>query len=453
MVDPKPRPALTDLEISKMSPKSAEISKMSPKSALFVAAVVLVAVCGCENTAPSVPVLSGPSTVLVDSAATFRAVTTDPDADSVAFRFDWGDSSKLVWSDHIAPGDTFSAPHTYTKHGTFVVRVRAKDTEGNMTGWSAPLSLTAAPGPYPWRLVDTIRVGYGQVSGAISPDGRYLYVAGEIDQSVYVIRTSDDSVVLELDMLERGSWSNSREVVASPDGQYVYASWYSTSGDQIAVIRTSDFSVVDSVDVGDGPSGMSISPDGGWLAAGGHVSPYVMYVVSTQTRTADTVFLPEDIGRLATVASPDGSCFYACGDCDLVAVVSTADWTVTDTIEFSAGYFPLLSPDGKYFYSAATEDTEVVAFSIPEERVKWSVELPYPGYPSAISADGEYIYGIMTEEGLEGVSWFFVVRVSDQTLVHTVELPCEVDASRIVLAPSGDKAYVPGDSRIYVVAR
>jgi DNA-binding beta-propeller fold protein YncE len=317
------------------------------------------------------------------------------------------------------------------------------------------LSLTAAPGPYPWRLVDTIPVGYGQVSGAVSPDGRYLYAASTIDRCVYVIRTSDDSVVLRLDMLDRTSWSNSRDVVASPDGEYLYASWYSAYCDKIAVIRTSDFSVVDSVDVGDDLSGMSISPDGDWLAAGGYAGDYyVMYVVSTQTRTADTVTLPEDVGRVATVASPDGSCFYACGMFyDRVAVVSTADWTVTDTIEFSAGYFPLLSPDGKYFYSAATEDTEVVAFSIPKERVEWSVRLPYYGYPSAISADGEYIYGIMTEGGLEGVSWFFVVRVSDQTLVHTVELPCEVDASRIVLAPSGDRAYVPGDSRIYVVAR
>jgi DNA-binding beta-propeller fold protein YncE len=280
-----------------------------------------------------------------------------------------------------------------------------------------------------------------------------LYAVNEWEPYVEVIRTSDDTVVLRVDMLERGSWSNTRDVVASPDGEYLYASWYSTSGDQVAVIRTSDFSVVDSVEVEGGLYGMSISPDGDWLAAGGGRGD-VMYVVSTQTRTIDTVSLPDEIGDAGTVASPDGSRVYACGiDDEPIAVVSTADWTVTDTIEFWAGYFRLLSTDGKYFYSSGIQDTGVVAFSIPEERVEWSVRLPYDGYPSATSADGEYIYGIMTRRGTQPASWFFVVRVSDRTLVHTVELPDDVELHKVVLTPSGDRAYVGGLSRIYVVAR
>ncbi|GEM_PF-5967288 len=434
-----------------MSPKPPVRS--APCLALFVAAAILGAVCGCRNTAPSAPVLLGPDEALADSAATFRAVATDPDADSLAYEFDWGDSSELVWTDRVASGETISTTHTFARHDTFEVVVRARDRAGNLSDWSAPLSLIVAPGPYPWRLVKTIPVGHGAISpDAVSPDGRYLYAVGAYSTYVHVFRTSDDSVVAKLDMLD-GMWSNSRNVAASPDGQYVYATQYSTRSYQIAVIRTSDFSVVDSVEVGDFLSGMSITPDGKWLAAGAE-DERAMCVVSTQTHAVHTVSLPEESRHVKTVPSPDGSRVYACDvESDFIDVVSTVDWTVTDTIQFWAGYFPLLSPDGNYFYSTGIgEDTGVVAFSIPDKRVEWSVRLPRPEYPTAVSPDGEYVYGLMFT-GSEEAQWFFVLRVADRTLVHTVELPHKGELYKIVLSPSGDRAYIPGRSEIYVVAR
>ena len=55
--------------------------------------------CAGFNKAPTVPVISGRSAGVVGVPVTFKATAPDPENDSVAFHFDWGDSSTLAWAD------------------------------------------------------------------------------------------------------------------------------------------------------------------------------------------------------------------------------------------------------------------------------------------------------------------------------------------------------------------
>jgi len=104
------------------------------KTRTLSTAVLAVMVAGglsCKsNHAPDVPsVPAGPEYGLKDSTYTFTAVATDPDGDSVALRFDWGDSTASHWVGWFASGETVAFTHAWSDTGNFEVRVSAQDRQ------------------------------------------------------------------------------------------------------------------------------------------------------------------------------------------------------------------------------------------------------------------------------------------------------------------------------------
>jgi len=101
--------------------------------ALSAAALALVAAawfsCG-SNHAPDVPAVpAGPAYCFKDSTYTFKTVASDPDGDSMALRFDWGDSTASHWVGWFASGDTVASTHVWSDTGNYEVRVSAQDRE------------------------------------------------------------------------------------------------------------------------------------------------------------------------------------------------------------------------------------------------------------------------------------------------------------------------------------
>ena len=106
---------------------------MSKTRTLFAAAIAFVAVAwlSCtSNHAPDIPAVpTGPDYCLKDSTYTFTTVATDPDGDSVALRFDWGDSTPSHWVGWFASGETVALTHVWSDTGTYEVRVSAQDRQ------------------------------------------------------------------------------------------------------------------------------------------------------------------------------------------------------------------------------------------------------------------------------------------------------------------------------------
>jgi len=96
--------------------------------------------------APAVP--SGPSTARKDSACLFTASATDPEGDSVSYRFDWGNGDTSAWGGLRQSGHTHLAVYAYPRSGSFQVRAQARDTHGAHSAWSDPLSVSIR-NPYP----------------------------------------------------------------------------------------------------------------------------------------------------------------------------------------------------------------------------------------------------------------------------------------------------------------
>ncbi len=85
---------------------------------------------------PSAP--SGPTIGYTGTSYTYSTSTTDPDGDSVCYQFDWGDGSTTT-TDYYSSGSTVYASHTWSRTGTYNVKVRAKSSHGAWSGWSSSL--------------------------------------------------------------------------------------------------------------------------------------------------------------------------------------------------------------------------------------------------------------------------------------------------------------------------
>ena len=113
------------------------------------AALALIAVSSCrKNHAPDVPdVPAGPQLCFKDTTYVFSVIATDPDGDSVAIRFDWGDSTISDWKGWSPSGDMIALTHAWPDTGTYEVTAQVRDQKLLGSDWSGVHSVRVVPHP------------------------------------------------------------------------------------------------------------------------------------------------------------------------------------------------------------------------------------------------------------------------------------------------------------------
>ncbi len=97
--------------------------------------------CGVVNQPPEIPAIDGPVNGKVETQYDYTVTTRDPDGDDVYYFIDWGDTVNSGWVGPYASGDEITQSHTWSKKGTYLVKVKAKDLSGNESDWGT-LSVT-----------------------------------------------------------------------------------------------------------------------------------------------------------------------------------------------------------------------------------------------------------------------------------------------------------------------
>jgi YVTN family beta-propeller protein len=216
-------------------------------------------------------------------------------------------------------------------------KIRTYDVaaDGSLTE-TAPIAL--APGSYPSGL-------------AISADGKRLYVANDLGESMSIIDTASGTV-----SSTTATGHNPYTVVLSKDGTKAYVSNW--GGNTVSVVNALTGASQGSITVGTHPSALAVNPVTGDL-----------YVANT--------------------------------DSDSISVVDTAAGTVKLTIELApypnapVGTSPdaaAVAPDGKTLYVADAGDNDVAVVDLAAGTV--SGLIPTGWYPTglAISEDGSELY-------------------------------------------------------------
>ncbi|MEO0100826.1 MAG: PQQ-binding-like beta-propeller repeat protein [candidate division WOR-3 bacterium] len=116
-------------------------SKNKRMGILLIFGLILLSLPNCgKNKPPTVPYLTGPTTLGLNAEGEFKAQSTDPNNDEIRYLFDWVD--KLETTDYYPSGDTAKKLHSWSTPGTYQVKVQAQDKKGNLSGWSSPLTVS-----------------------------------------------------------------------------------------------------------------------------------------------------------------------------------------------------------------------------------------------------------------------------------------------------------------------
>jgi DNA-binding beta-propeller fold protein YncE len=336
---------------------------------------------------PSAPVVVGPDTRVAGLPLTFKATSEDPDGDTVAFTFDWGDTTTNTRTRFVESDETISVSHTYADSGYYSVKAKAKNGKGGESNWSSIFSFavsSAGPG-FPDSLVATIPMPGGGVitSFAVSPDGQTLFAALGFDTRILVVRTSDNHVT---DTLRLGS--NPWRLAFSRDGQFLYAMF--NGPESLLKVRVADRSVVARTAIGRNPQDMVISPSGDYLYVVCCDEASVLKVRASDDSVVSRI--PVDSASCAIAMGPDGADFYTVSPGKrAVSAYSATSGALLRTQKMACQPTSVsVSPDGNRLYVGAWETLFVIPSALG------SVDKKLPLYPlsspqdAVLMPDGSY---------------------------------------------------------------
>ena len=252
---------------------------------------------------------------------------------------------------------------------------------------------------------------------AFSPDGKWLYASGGNEDVVYRYGWSDgsaspaDTLFLSKKPADKPGTSYPAGIGVSPDGKTLYVA--ENLADSLAVIDVASRNVIHRFGTERYPYGVTVAKDGS------------VYVSSWGGSTV-SVFRPTDAGGIreasrmtvgrhpsAMTLSADGNrLFVASGSTDRVAVVDTRTQRVIATLEDPPPAGPhegstpnalVISNNGRRLFVAEADNNALAVFDLsratagvtsgPEDSPdRLSGRIPVGWYPSAVAVSGDSLF-------------------------------------------------------------
>lgn len=347
---------------------------------------------------------------------------------------------------------------------------------------------------------DGIRGIAGVLQVAVSPDGRHVYAVGPSSNALAVFaRNSGTGALSEVEVHVDGigtvdGIAAASALAISPDGRFVYVA--GAGDDAVASFSRDDVTGVLTFleakkEGGAGVEGIryaraiAISPDGAFLYAGGQKSDAIA-VFKRNTSTGWLTFVEaqrEGVGSVTGISeplglaiSPDGAHLYvASGDRTALGVFARNEATGHLTLHTSAQTVSLglagvhsiaVSPDGRFVYAPRQGDDTIGIFRRhPTTGTLDLVDLVaqdldgvtglYGVLWAAVSPDGRRLYAASTLDhaivAFERDPQSGLLSFLEQ-LRGAPERPCLAFARSVVVSPDGRNVYVAAASSNAVVA-
>ena len=202
-----------------------------PRLRVMLAAVLLFSLVGStcrKELPPDVPSApGGPSEGRVNVPYSFATAGSDPQGDSIRYRFDWGDDTQ-EWTGYYPSESLAQLSHAWSAPGRYSMRVMAQNVRGDSSAWSDSSRIVIAD--YPYRVKETIAVGRRPTNVAVLPSGEFAYVTDSyFSDTVYKLRTSDNAIVARFTADTGILASEVSGIAAALNGEFVYAACYADS--------------------------------------------------------------------------------------------------------------------------------------------------------------------------------------------------------------------------------
>jgi len=88
-----------------------------------------------QDTPPTTPLIQGQTEGKPGVAYSYMVVSQDSETDEVLYFVDWGDTTNSGWVGPYPSNENVTLSHTFTKKGTYTIRVKAKDVFHAESAW------------------------------------------------------------------------------------------------------------------------------------------------------------------------------------------------------------------------------------------------------------------------------------------------------------------------------
>jgi YVTN family beta-propeller protein len=243
----------------------------------------------------------------------------------------------------------------------------------------------------------------GPYGAAVTPDGTNLVLTCSTGNIVTVIPTENfvtASAQTDIDLDEEDSDDHEpRGVAIESQGYYAYVANF--ANDTVDEININSASVVDTFDVGDGPWGVAATYDS--------VEDEVKVYVTNHNDDSVSVISGTDIDTISDVGegpvgaalTPDGGTLFVANlEDDTVAVIDTAELAVTATI--SVGEEPwgvAVAADGDYVFVTNSENDTVSLISTDTLTVSRTLSVGDQPMGIAAPVNGDFAYAVNQTDG------------------------------------------------------
>jgi len=88
-----------------------------------------------QDTPPATPSIQGQIKGKPGIAYSYTVVAQDPEADEILYFIDWGDKTNSSWVGPYSSDENVTLSHTFTKKGTYTIKVKARDIYYAESDW------------------------------------------------------------------------------------------------------------------------------------------------------------------------------------------------------------------------------------------------------------------------------------------------------------------------------
>jgi len=228
--------------------------------------------------------------------------------------------------------------------------------------------------------------------------------------------------------------------VTNTNKQAGYEYMTNETTNQVSVISNSTNQIVSTVDVGAGPYGIALSPDGSMAYVSNFIASSVSVINTSTNQVAATI--PVGYNPVGIAISPNGSKVYVCAGFGLFVIDATTNQIITALT--LANYEPsgiTVSPNGKWLYVADPVNNSLLiinASTYQQTRVSIPTNIGDSAINVAVSPDGNLIY--VTGGATNNV---YMISAITQTIVNTINL--NAAAIGIAISPDGSRIYVTNE--------
>jgi hypothetical protein len=86
-------------------------------------------------------------------AYSYTVVAADPEGDEVFYYVDWGDTTNSSWVGPYPSNENVTLDHTFTKKGSYTIKVQARDIYYAVGGWGTlQVTMPATSLAFLWNL-------------------------------------------------------------------------------------------------------------------------------------------------------------------------------------------------------------------------------------------------------------------------------------------------------------